>query len=59
MGMTGFGEVLPYHDNKIELDRTKTINGVAVLSFDAELKKNEQKMRVDMAQDAGACDCWV
>ena len=53
MGMTGFGEVLPYHDNKIELDRTKTDKwGLHVLSFDAELKENEQKMRVDMAQDA-------
>jgi len=53
MGMTGFGEVLPYHDNKIELDRTKTDKwGLPVLSFDAELKENEQKMRVDMAQDA-------
>jgi len=40
---------LPYHDNKIELDRTKTDKwGFPVLSFDAELKENEQKMRVDM-----------
>ena len=53
MGMTGFGEVLPYHENKIELDHTKTDKwGLPVLSFDAELKENEQKMRVDMAQDA-------
>jgi len=53
MGMTAFGEVLPYHENKIELDRTKTDKwGLPVLSFDAELKENEMKMRVDMAQDA-------
>ena len=53
IGMTGFGEVLPYHDNKIELDRTKTDKwGLPVLSFDAELRENEAKMRLDMKQDA-------
>jgi choline dehydrogenase-like flavoprotein len=53
MGMTAFGETLPYHDNKIELDKGKTDKwGLPVLSFDAELKENEMKMRVDMAQDA-------
>jgi choline dehydrogenase-like flavoprotein len=40
MGMTGFGEVLPYHENKIELDRTKTDKwGLPVLSFDAQLRE--------------------
>jgi choline dehydrogenase-like flavoprotein len=53
MGMTGFGEVLPHHENKIELDHTKTDKwGLPVLSFDAELRENEAKMRVDMRQDA-------
>ena len=53
MGMTGFGEVLPYHENKIELDRTKTDKwGLPVLSFDAQLRENEAKMRLDMRQDA-------
>ena len=53
MGMTGFGEVLPYHDNKIELDPDKKDKwGLPVLSFDAQLRENELKMRSDMKQDA-------
>ena len=52
MGMTGFGEVLPYHDNKIELDPDKKDKwGLPVLSFDAQLRENELKMRSDMKQD--------
>ncbi len=49
----GFGEMLPHHDNKITLDKnTKDKWGLPVLSFDVELKENEKKMRVDMANDA-------
>ncbi len=53
MGMVGFGEVLPYHDNKISLDKnTKDKWGLNVLAIDAEFKDNEKKMAVDMQNDA-------
>jgi len=49
----GFGEMLPYHENKITLDKnTKDKWGLPVLSFDVEIKGNEKKMRVDMMNDA-------
>ncbi len=52
-GMGGFGEVLPYHENKITLDKSKTDKwGLNVLSMDCELKENELKMRKDMLSDA-------
>ncbi len=52
-GMGGFGETLPYHDNKVTLDKTKKDKwGLNVLSFDCELKENELKMRKDMLADA-------
>ena len=52
LGMGGFGETLPYHENKITLDKTKTDKwGLNILSFDAELKENELKMRKDMLED--------
>jgi glucoside 3-dehydrogenase (cytochrome c) catalytic subunit len=53
MGLTGFGEVLPYHDNRVTLDRTrKDKHGLPVLTFDAMLRENELKMRKDMAAEA-------
>lgn len=53
MGITAFGETLPYHENKITLDKTKKDKwGLPVLSFDVEFKDNEKKMRVDMMADA-------
>jgi choline dehydrogenase-like flavoprotein len=53
MGMGGFGETLPYHENKITLDKTKKDKwGLNILSFDVEVKDNEKKMRIDMANDA-------
>ena len=53
MGITGFGETLPYHENMITLDKTKKDKwGLPVLSFDVEFKDNEKKMRVDMMNDA-------
>ena len=53
MGMGGFGEILPYHENKITLDKTKKDKwGLNVLAFDAEWKENEKKMRLDMKNDA-------
>jgi choline dehydrogenase-like flavoprotein len=55
VGITGFGELLPYHENKITLDKdTKDKWGLPVLSMDAELKDNEKKMRKDMEGEAKA-----
>ena len=52
-GMGGFGETLPYHENKITLDKTRKDKwGLNILSFDVELKENELKMRKDMLEDA-------
>lgn len=53
MGMGGFGEILPYHENKITLNKkVKDKWGLNVLDFDCEWKENERKMRVDMKNDA-------
>jgi choline dehydrogenase-like flavoprotein len=53
MGMTGFGETLPYHENTVTLDKTKKDKwGLHVLAIDAETKENERKMRKDMMDDA-------
>lgn len=53
MGMTGFGEILPYHENHIKLSKDmKDKWGIPVLEMDAEIKENEKKMRVDMMNDA-------
>jgi choline dehydrogenase-like flavoprotein len=53
MGIGGFGEILPYHENKVTLDKTKKDKwGLNVLAIDCELKDNELKMRKDMEADA-------
>ncbi|KAA5546675.1 GMC oxidoreductase [Adhaeribacter rhizoryzae] len=53
MGLGGFGECLPYHENKITLNKdVKDKWGQPTLTFDAEFKENEMKMRKDMANDA-------
>jgi choline dehydrogenase-like flavoprotein len=55
MGMTGFGEILPHHENKIYLDKTRKDKwGLPVLAMDAELKENELAMRKDMVAEAKA-----
>lgn len=55
MGITGFGELLPYHDNKISLNpAVKDKWGLPVLNMDAELKENEYKMRKDIVTEAVA-----
>jgi choline dehydrogenase-like flavoprotein len=52
IGAGGFGEILPYHENKITLDPTvKDKWGLPVLSMDAELKDNEKKMRKAIVED--------
>jgi choline dehydrogenase-like flavoprotein len=53
IGIAGFGEVLPYHENRVFLDKEKKDKwGLPVLAMDAELKENELRMRKDMANDA-------
>jgi choline dehydrogenase-like flavoprotein len=48
-----FGEILPYHDNKVTLDKTRKDKwGLNILAMDCELKENERKMRKDMLNDA-------
>jgi choline dehydrogenase-like flavoprotein len=53
IGMTAFGEILPYHDNTISLDKSKKDKwGLPVLAMNCEIKDNELKMRKDMMEDA-------
>ncbi|HRG55137.1 MAG TPA: GMC oxidoreductase, partial [Lacunisphaera sp.] len=53
IGMTGFGEILPDHSNRISLDPAKKDKwGLPALAIDCELKENEHRMRVDMGRDA-------
>ena len=53
IGMGGFGEFLPSHDNRVTLDKNKKDKyGLPTLNFDVELKENEYKMRKDMVNDA-------
>ncbi|HRG23685.1 MAG TPA: GMC family oxidoreductase [Chitinophagaceae bacterium] len=53
IGIMGFGEMLPYHDNKITLNKdVKDAWGLPVLNMDVEIKDNEHKMRIDMMNDA-------
>lgn len=52
-GMGGFGEVLPYEDNRFTLDYDKKDQwGLPTLTFDAELQENEYEMRKDMKASA-------
>ena len=52
-GITGFGECLPYDDNRMMLNNDlKDKWGNPTITFDAEFKENEKKMRIDMANDA-------
>ena len=54
MGLSGFGEVLPYHENKISLnEKVRDVYGLPTLSIDCEIKENEKAMRKDMANSAG------
>ncbi len=53
IGMGGFGEILPYHENKVTLNKDKKDKyGLPTLTFDAEIKENEIRMRKDMQNDA-------
>ncbi len=49
MGLGGYGEILPYHENKMYLDQNKKDKwGLPTVTFDAEIKENEKIMRKDM-----------
>ena len=53
IGLSGFGEILPYQDNKMTLDYNKLDKwGLPSVTFDATLKENELNMRKDMQQQA-------
>lgn len=52
-GIMAFGECLPYHENKISLNKElKDIYGLPTLVMDAEWKTNELEMRKDMMASA-------
>ncbi len=52
IGATGFGEILPNHDNHIYLDKQRKDKwGLPVLAMDCELKENELKMRKAIVAD--------
>lgn len=53
MGFGGFGETLPYHENRMYFDPEATDKwGLPIVVFDAEFRENEKKMREDMKNDA-------
>ena len=52
-GIMAFGECLPYHENKVSLNKDKLdIHGLPTLSIDCEWKDNEYQMRKDMMASA-------
>ena len=55
IGATGFGEMLPYHDNRVTLSTTEKDQwGLPLLDFDVEFKENEYKMREDIIREITA-----
>ena len=53
IGITGFGECLPYSDNRVTLNKDKKdVYGLPTLNVDAEWKENEKVMRKDMKEAA-------
>ncbi|GAL70480.1 glucose-methanol-choline (GMC) oxidoreductase [Jejuia pallidilutea] len=53
MHLGGFGECLPYHDNKMTLNYEKLDEwGLPTITFDAEWKENEFNMRKDIINQA-------
>jgi len=53
MSLVGFGECLPYHENKVTLNHDKKDKwGQPLMSIDAEFKENEMAMRKHMQADA-------
>jgi len=53
IGIGAWGEHLPYYDNRVELDTSKTDQwGMPVLKIDCEFKENEMEMRKDVLKTA-------
>ena len=53
ISLGGFGEVLPYEQNRMTLDYSKPDKwGLPTVTFDATIKENELNMRKDMQQQA-------
>lgn len=53
MGFGGFGETLPYHENKMMLNKDLLDKwGQSTVTFDCEFKENEMNMRKDMITSA-------
>src|SRR5882757_1431374 len=51
--LRGLGEILPYYENKVSLDKDKKDKwGLPLPAIDCELKDNEKKMRRDMVETA-------
>lgn len=52
IGVTGFGEFLPYEDNRVTLSKTEKDQwGLPQLDFDVEFKENELNMRKDIKKE--------
>ena len=52
IGVTGFGEFLPYDDNRVTLSKTEKDKwGLPQLDFDVEFKENEMNMRKDITKE--------
>lgn len=53
MGLTGFGEMLPYRDNRVWLNNdVKDKDGLPTLTMDVTIRQNELNMRKDMQSSA-------
>tara|TARA_B110000438_G_scaffold302790_2_gene361654 strand:- start:6300 stop:8000 length:1701 start_codon:yes stop_codon:yes gene_type:complete len=53
MNLLAFGEILPYHENKMYLDNKKLDKwGMPTVVFETEIKENEIRMREDMKNSA-------
>ena len=51
--ITGFAECLPYHENKVTLDKEKVDKwGQPVLAIDCEFKENEKAINAQIKEDA-------
>jgi len=53
IGMTAFGEILPYHENRVRLNpAVRDKWDLPVLAAECEIQENEKQMRRDMMNDA-------
>jgi choline dehydrogenase-like flavoprotein len=52
--LLGFGECLPYKDNRVVLDQKRDRFGIPQLRFDITYRDNERRLGVDMTNQAAA-----